>query len=224
VSYLVSTANRYKLMKTKLNLKSLFGHRAQILASLIVTFVALSFPIAPRAHAQSGGPGSAIGVVKSIDDAVLEIRNSAGRTETYTETDNTQWLNSRGQQIDAGDVVGKKVEIRFRWITGGSEALSVRILSDSSRSVAAEESGTHGSRAKSSGSGEIWGTVKSIDDMLLDLRDPNGNTQTLRETDETRWLNKRGKRIDAGDTVGKWVEVTFRSTGDGREALSVQLR
>jgi hypothetical protein len=216
-------------MKTKLNCKSLFGHSGQVIAWLIGIFFALSFPVAPRAHAQSGGPGADAGVVTSIDDNRLEIR-SGSHTTTYVETEQTQWLNKRGQRIDAGDVVGKMVEVRFRWITGGSEALSVRITSDSStstgssRSAAAEESGARTSRAKSSGSGEIWGFVKSIDDMLLDLRDANGNTQNLRETEETRWLNKRGKRIEAGDTVGKWVEVTFRSTGDGREVLSVQLR
>ena len=183
--------------------------------------IAFSFPFAPRAPAQSGGPGVDAGVVKSIDDGILKIR-SGSHTSQYTETDNTKWLDQNGRRIDPGDAVGKLVEIRFRWFTGGSEALSVQISSGGSRS--AEESNTRSSRAKSSASGEIWGTVKSIDDMLLDLRDPNGNTQTLRETDETRWLNKRGKRIEAGDTVGKWVEVTFRSTEDGREALSVQLR
>jgi len=216
-------------MKTTPNRKSLFGQCGQIKAWHIITLFALSFPVAPRAHAQSGGPGSDAGVVTSIDDAKLDLREGS-KTITYVTTEETQWLNKRGQRIDAGDVVGKMVEVRFRWITGGSEALSVRITSDSStskgssRSGHGEESGARGSRAKSSGSGEIWGTVKSIDDMLLDLRDANGNTQTLRETEETRWLNKRGKRIDAGDTVGKWVEVTFRSTGDGREVLSVQLR
>jgi hypothetical protein len=60
--------------------------------------------------------------------------------------------------------------------------------------------------------------------MNLDIRDANGDTQSLRETDETRWLNKRGKRIEAGDTVGKWVEVTYRSSGGEREVLSIQLR
>lgn len=184
-----------------------------------VTAIAFSFLIAPRVYAQSGGPGADAGVVKSIDDGILELRNSK---TTYIETDNTKWLDQNGRRIDAGDVVGKMVEIRFRWVTGGSEALSVQI-SGSSRSAAAEESNERPSRAKSSGSGEIWGTVKSIDDMTLDLRDPNGNTQSLRETDETKWLNKRGKRVEAGDTVGKWVWVKYRSDGDGREVLVVQI-
>jgi len=47
--------------------------------------------------------------------------------------------------------------------------------------------------------------------------------QSLRETDETKWLNKRGKRIEAGDTVGKWVWVRFRGTGNDREVLVVQI-
>ena len=109
-----------KLMKTKMNCKSLFGHSGQLLAWLIVTF-ALSFPVAPRAHAQSGGPGADAGVVTSIDDAKLDLREGS-KTVTYVTTEETQWLNKRGQRIDAGDVVGKMVEVRFRWITGGSES------------------------------------------------------------------------------------------------------
>jgi len=186
-----------------------------------IALITFSFSFPSRAHAQSGGPGADAGVVKSIDDGILEIR-SGSHTTQYTETDNTKWLDQNGRRIEAGDTVGKKVEVRFRWVTGGSEAMSVQISSGSSRS--AEDSGSHPSRAKSSGSGQIWGTVKSIDDLTLDLRDPNGNTQSLRETDETLWLNKRGKRIEAGDVVGKWVEVTYRSNGDGREVLSVQIR
>jgi len=186
-----------------------------------MTLIAFSFPVAPCAHSQSGGPGADAGVVKSIDDGILEIR-SGSHTTQYTETDSTKWLDANGRRIDAGDTVGKMVEVRFRWITGGSEALSVQI-SGSSRSDKAEKSIERPSRARSSGSNEIWGTVKSIDDMNLDLRDPNGKTQTLRETDQTRWLNKRGKRIDAGDTVGKWVWVRFRGSGDDREVLVVQI-
>jgi len=183
--------------------------------------IAFSISVAPRAYAQSGGPGSDAGVVKSIDDGILEIR-SGSHTTQYTETDNTKWLDQNGRQIEAGDTVGKNVEVRFRWITGGSEALSVQISRGGSRSSEAEEP-ARSSRAKSSGSKEIWGTVKSIDDMTLDLRDPNGDMQSLRETDETKWLNKRGKRIEAGDTVGKWVWVRFSGTGNDREVLVVQI-
>jgi hypothetical protein len=75
----------------------------------------------PRAHAQSGGPGADAGVVTSIDDAKLDLREGS-KTVTYVTTEETQWLNKRGQRIDAGDVVGKMDEVRFRWITGGSEA------------------------------------------------------------------------------------------------------
>ena len=121
---LLSAQNVIKLMKTKLNRKPLFGHRGQILASLVVTFVALSLPVASRA--QSGGPGVDHGMVTSIDDAKLDIRVGS-RTTTYDTTEQTRWLNKRGQQIDAGDVVRKKVVVRWRFITGGMEALEVRI-------------------------------------------------------------------------------------------------
>lgn len=206
-------------MTIKPNHKSFLRHSRQVPAWFVLTFLAFLSAVGPRAYAQSGGPGTDQGVVKSIDDSVLEIRNSAGNSVTYRETDQTKWLNSRGQQIDAGDVVGKNVEVRFRFVTGGTEALSVRITSSSSRS---EESSAHASRAKNSG--EMWGFVKNIDDAVLELRNASGNTFTFSETDQTKWLNKRGGTIDAGDTVGKWVEITFRSTGEAREAMSVQLR
>lgn len=114
-------------MKTKLNRKPLFAQTVQKLAWLVVAVLALAVAVAPRAHAQSGGPISSSGVVTSIDDMILEIRNRTGHTETFKETEQTKWLNKRGQKIDAGDVVGKKVEVRSRWITGGSEALSVQL-------------------------------------------------------------------------------------------------
>jgi hypothetical protein len=107
----------------------------------LITLFALSLPIASRA--QSGGPIRDTGVVKSIDDAILEIRNTNGRTETFTETDETQWLDKSGRRIEPGDTVGKMVEVRTRWITGGSEALSVQITSGggSSRPARSEEAG-----------------------------------------------------------------------------------
>lgn len=183
-----------------------------------VILIAISLSVAPYAYAQSGGPGADAGVVKSIDDGILEIR-SGSHTTQYTETDNTKWLDQNGRRIEAGDTVGKNVEVRFRWITGGSEALSVQIVRGGRRSSEAEEP-AQSSRAKSSDWAQIFGTVKSIDDMILDLRDVNGGTQSFTQTDQTRWLNKRGKRIDAGDTVGKSVVVTYRV----REVISVQLR
>src|ERR1700730_16780235 len=127
-------------MKTKLYRRSLFGHSGQVIAALMVSFVALSFPIAPRAHAQSGGPGADAGVVTSIDDAKLDLREGS-KTITYLTTEQKQWLNKRGQRIDAGGVGGKMVEVRFRWITGGSEALSVRITSNSSSSAGSSRCG-----------------------------------------------------------------------------------
>jgi hypothetical protein len=104
-----------------MNRKLLFQRIGPLLAGLIVTCFALSCPITPRAYAQSSGPGADTGVVTSIDDAKLDLRKGS-KTITYVTTEETQWLNKRGQRIDAGDVVGKMVEVRFRWITGGSEA------------------------------------------------------------------------------------------------------
>ncbi len=80
----------------------------------------------PRAHAQSGGPGADAGVVTSIDDAKLDLREGS-KTVTYVTTEETQWLNKRGRRIDPADTVGKTVDVRWRWITGGSEVLSVQV-------------------------------------------------------------------------------------------------
>jgi hypothetical protein len=140
-------------------------HITQSLAFFIpgalITLLALSVPVPSRA--QSGGPGKSWGVAKEIDDARLEIRNTNGRTETFTETDETQWLNRNGQPIDAGDVVGKNVEVRWRWITGGSEALSVQITSGggNSRPAHIEDAGDASSVRHSSGRSEqtLRGTI-----------------------------------------------------------------
>lgn len=209
-------------MKTKLNHKSGVRQSGQVLAWFVLTFLALSSSVGPRAQAQSGGPGADAGVVKSIDDGILEIR-SGSHTTQYIETDSTKWLDQNGRRIDAGDTVGKMVEVRFRWVTGGSEAMSVQI-SGSSRSAAAEESWERRSREKSNDFGEAWGTVESIDDAVLELRNSPSTTLTFTETDETQWLNKHGKRIEAGDVVGKRVWVRFRPIGDGRVALVVQIK
>lgn len=137
-------------MKTQLNQKFFFGQGGRVAAGLLVASVVLCFSNPPRAHAQSGGPGKSWGVVKEIDDARLEIRNTNGRTETFTETDETRWLNKNGQPIDAGDVVGKNVEVRWRWITGGSEALSVQ-LSSGGQSVSSNSKAANGTSKSSSG-------------------------------------------------------------------------
>jgi len=42
-----------------------------------IALIAWSFSVAPRAHAQSGGPGSDAGIVKSIDDGILETRSGS---------------------------------------------------------------------------------------------------------------------------------------------------
>ena len=94
----------------------------------LITLLALSLPVVSRA--QSGGPGKDHGVVKNIDDGILEVQGGDDLgTRTYKETDDTQWLGKNGEPIQDGDVVGKYCEVRFRWITGGSEALSVQIKS-----------------------------------------------------------------------------------------------
>ena len=181
-------------MKTKLNCKSLFGHGGQVLAWLIVTFFALSFPVAPRAHAQSGGPGSDAGVVTSIDDNRLEIRYGS-HTTTYVETEQTQWLNQRGQRIDAGDVVGKMVEVRFRWITGGSEALSVRISSDSSSSAGSSRSAA-APRSRSGGGSSFNGTWRN---------DQNGHMLTITVTGENAIMDYSPGTPDQGTIRGNII-------------------
>jgi hypothetical protein len=162
-------------MKTKLNRKSLFGHSGQVIAWLIVAFCALSFPFARRAHAQSGGPGADAGVVTSIDDAKLDLREGS-RTITYVTTEQTQWLNKRGQRIDPGDVVGKMVEVRFRWITGGSEALSVQLTSGggSSRPAHIEDAGDPSSLRHERGDQVLRGTIGG-GEAVFRLRLEDGN-------------------------------------------------
>jgi hypothetical protein len=104
----------------------------------VITITALGFSLPVASRAQSGGPGTDHGIVDSIDDMKLDIRGGGNRhTRTYTETDQTRWLNSHGQPIDPGDTVGKTVDVRWRWITGGSEALSVQITSGGGNSPAA---------------------------------------------------------------------------------------
>jgi len=169
--------NVIKLMKTKLNRKSLFGHSGHLLALLIVTLFALSFPVASPVHAQSGGPGRDAGVVTSIDDNTLEIRDGS-HTTTYVETEQTQWLNKRGQRIDAGDVVGKMVEVRFRWITGGSEALSVQLTSGggNSRPAHIEDAGDPSSLRHERGDQVLRGTIGGGEAVFrLRLEDGNVN-------------------------------------------------
>jgi hypothetical protein len=86
---------------------------------ITMTVPAFSLPVASRA--QSGGPGTDHGIVDSIDDMKLDIHGGGDRhTGTYTETDETRWLNSDGQPIDPGDTVRKTVDVRWRWRTPGS--------------------------------------------------------------------------------------------------------
>ncbi len=111
----------------------------------VITITALGFSLPVASRAQSGGPGTDHGIVDSIDDMKLDIRGGGNRhTRTYTETDQTRWLNSHGQPIDPGDTVGKTVDVRWRWITGGSEVLSVQVSSsrESSRPAPNTDSGS----------------------------------------------------------------------------------
>jgi hypothetical protein len=128
-----------------MNRKLLFQRIGPLLAGLFVTVFAFCFFIAPQARAQSGGPGTDHGIVDSIDDMKLDIRGGGDRhTRTYTETDETRWLNSYGQSIDPADTVGKTVDVRWRWITGGSEVVSVQLSSsrESSRPTRNTDSGS----------------------------------------------------------------------------------
>jgi hypothetical protein len=191
-------------MKTKMNCKSLFGHSGQLLAWLIVTF-ALSFPVAPRAHAQSGGPGADAGLVTSIDDAKLDLREGS-KTITYVTTEQTRWLNKRGQQIDAGDVVGKMVEVRFRWITGGSEALSVRITSDSSSSAGSSRS-VAAPRSRSGEGGSFSGR----------WRDPETGTKLkITVNGEHAVMDYSSGTPDAGRVDGNYIYYEGLLREDGK--------
>ena len=111
-------------MKIKSNSKPLLGRAGQILVLLAITFLVLALPVTSRA--QSGGPGNDHGVVLSIDDAKLDIRDGS-HTRTYTTNEHTRWLNKNLQPIDAGDVVQKKVSIKWRFVTGGMEAMEVKL-------------------------------------------------------------------------------------------------
>lgn len=126
-------------MNIRLNCNWFSGHIAGLVSALVV----LSSPIAPRAHAQSGGPGTDHGTVASIDDMLLDIRGGDGTgTRTYKQTDETKWLDKNGQSIDPSDVVDKKVAVRFQFVTGGMEALSVQLTSGggTSRPARSEQS------------------------------------------------------------------------------------
>jgi hypothetical protein len=189
-----SPENVIKLMKTKLNRKSLFGHSGHLLALLIVTLFALSFPVASPVHAQSGGPGRDAGVVTSIDDNTLEIRDGS-HTTSYVETEQTQWLNKRGQRIEAGDVVGKMVEVRFRWITGGSEALSVRISSNGSGS-AGSSSSVAAPRSRSGEGSSFNGTWRN---------NQKAETLTITVTGESALLDYSPGTPDQGTVRGNYI-------------------
>ena len=190
-------------MKTKANCKSLFGHNSRVITWLIVASFALSCSFAPRAHAQSGGPGADAGVVTSIDDGILEIRSGSHTTE-YTETNNTKWLDKNGRRIDAGDVVGKMVEVRYRWITGGSEALSVQLTSGSSRGSGSSRS--EGSRSRVGGGSSFAGNWRNPE---------NGHTVKITVNGDTAILDHSPGSPDQGTIRGNviYFEGFARSNG-----------
>ena len=208
-------------MKTKLNRKRLLGHRGQILAWLIVTFFALSLPVASLA--QSGGPGTDHGIVDSIDDMKLDIRGGDGRhTRTYTETDETQWLNKRGQRIDAGDVVGKMVEVRFRWITGGSEALSVQVSSsrESSRPAPNTDSGSTETRPSRLPEQVLRGTIGGSEAVFrLNTSDDGTISGTYSQGSKTYRIKGTGKpgHMSLDEYTGERLTAHIKLTLDDLE-------
>ena len=124
-------------METKLNRKRLLGHRGQILAWLIVTFVALSLPLAPRAFAQDQGGVQSGELVRHLRGRLveLEVRTATGLTRvTYDTTEKTRWSRRDGREISEGDLTalkpgyrGLNVWVKWRLGTGGSmEAVEVR--------------------------------------------------------------------------------------------------
>jgi hypothetical protein len=176
-----------------------------------MTVLAFSLPVASRA--QSGGPGTDHGIVDSIDDMKLDIREGS-RTITYATTEQTQWLNKRGQRIDAGDVVGKMVEVRFRWITGGSEALSVRISSNSSSSAGSSRAAA-APRSRSGEGSSFNGTWRN---------DHKAETLTITVTGENALLDYSPGTPDQGTVRGNYIYfqgLGRRNVGSERRLLKI---
>ncbi len=96
-------------MKTKLNRKRLLGHRGQILAWLIVTFVALSLPLAPRAFAQDPYSRTS-GLVTFTDGTRLELEVASHRYMFFI-TGQTHWF---GPHPKTG------MHVKVKWRTGGT--------------------------------------------------------------------------------------------------------
>jgi hypothetical protein len=179
----------------------------------LITIAVLGFSLPVASLAQSGGPGTDHGIVDSIDDMKLDIRGGDGRrTRTYTETNETQWLNKGGQRIDAGDVVGKMVEVRFRWITGGSEALSVRITSNSSSSAGSSRPAA-APRSRSAEGSSFNGTWRN---------DHKAETLTITVTGENALLDYSPGSPDQGTVRGNYIYyqgLSRRNVGSERMLL-----
>ena len=119
-------------METKLSRKRLLGHRGQILAWLIVTFVALSLPLAPRAFAQDQD-GVKNGELRRSPRGKLILDVDSG-TITFDTTEKTRWIDWRGQEVSENSLKAKslgrgdRVWVKWRLGTGGSmEAVEVRL-------------------------------------------------------------------------------------------------
>lgn len=141
----------------------------------VITVLALSLPVASRA--QSGGPGTDHGTVTSIDDMLLEIRGGDGTgTRTYKAPEDTQWLDKNGRPIDPSDVVDKKVAVRFQFVTGGMQALSVQIASGGGHSRPAhnEDAGDASSVPHERGDQVLRGTIGG-GEAVFRLRLEDGN-------------------------------------------------
>jgi len=123
-------------MKTKLDRKRLFGHRGQILAWLIVTFVALSLPLASRAFAQDkdrviSGAITNLWMGGSGGGGELTIRVGARIPMRFEITEKTQWIGLSGQKLhgyDVGHLEEVHVSVKYHDQTSGrAEAVEVRI-------------------------------------------------------------------------------------------------
>jgi hypothetical protein len=164
------------------------------------------FSTAPRTHAQSGGPGTDHGTVTSIDDMLLDIRGGDGTgTRTYKTPNDTQWLDKNGQSIDPGDVVGKKVAVRFQFVTDGMKALSVQLTSGGSNS--SESSRSTMSKSRSSEGGSFSGR----------WRDPETGTKLkITVNGEHAVMDYSSGTPDAGRVDGNYIYYEGLLREDGK--------
>src|SRR6478672_8738369 len=100
-------------MKTKLYRRSLFGHSGQVIAALMVSFVALSFPIAPRAFAQDQDRVISAVIMNIWISSTCgqttacggELTIRVGKTPMrFKITEKTRWIGLSGQKLHDYDV------------------------------------------------------------------------------------------------------------------------